>query len=111
MPPEPSRRTTWNRSVPPKSTTSRQYHSRRRGGDTRQDSKFILQLSHGGRQQDIAGIENLGRHSLSPTDREDDFEGFDPDPMTRAQIRQTIQHFADGARRARDAGLDGVELH
>jgi 2,4-dienoyl-CoA reductase (NADPH2) len=31
--------------------------------------------------------------------------------MTLQQIRETIQQFADGARRAREAGLDGVELH
>lgn len=31
--------------------------------------------------------------------------------MTREQIEDTIQCFAHGARRARKAGLDGVELH
>src|SRR5262245_42166673 len=31
--------------------------------------------------------------------------------MTLAQIKETVQAFAEGARRARDAGLDGVELH
>jgi 2,4-dienoyl-CoA reductase (NADPH2) len=31
--------------------------------------------------------------------------------MTKEEIKQTVQHFADGARRAREAGLDGVELH
>jgi 2,4-dienoyl-CoA reductase (NADPH2) len=31
--------------------------------------------------------------------------------MTLDEIAQTIQRFADGARRAREAGLDGVELH
>ena len=31
--------------------------------------------------------------------------------MTLDDINQTIQQFADGARRARQAGLDGVELH
>src|SRR6201999_3917071 len=31
--------------------------------------------------------------------------------MTTAEVRETIQHYADGARRARLAGLDGVELH
>ncbi len=77
----------------------------------RHDCKYILQLSHAGRQQDIAGIENLGRPPLSATGRREQFHGFDPEPMTRAQIGETIQQFADGARRARDAGLDGVELH
>jgi 2,4-dienoyl-CoA reductase (NADPH2) len=31
--------------------------------------------------------------------------------MTTAQIKETIQHFANGARRAREAGVDGIELH
>jgi len=29
--------------------------------------------------------------------------------MTLAQIKETVQAFAEGARRAREAGLDGVE--
>ena len=31
--------------------------------------------------------------------------------MTVDEIHQTVQDFAAGARRAREAGLDGVELH
>ena len=31
--------------------------------------------------------------------------------MTTADIRETVSAFAEGARRAREAGLDGVELH
>ena len=31
--------------------------------------------------------------------------------MTIADIRATVEAFAEGARRAREAGLDGVELH
>jgi 2,4-dienoyl-CoA reductase (NADPH2) len=75
------------------------------------DCKFILQLSHAGRQQDIAGIENLGRHSLSASARVEQFNGFHPDAMTLPMIREVIGQFAAGARRARAAGLDGVELH
>jgi 2,4-dienoyl-CoA reductase (NADPH2) len=71
--------------------------------------KFILQLSHGGRQRDLAGVEHpLG---LSATDQDDPTHGFKCERMTLAQIRETIGHFAEGARRAREAGLDGVELH
>ena len=75
------------------------------------DCKFILQLSHGGRQQDIAGIENARRHRLGPSSDVEQFHGFHPDAMSRAQIDTTIEQFAAGARRAREAGLDGVELH
>ena len=31
--------------------------------------------------------------------------------MTVPQIREIVEAFAEGARRAREAGLDGVELH
>jgi 2,4-dienoyl-CoA reductase (NADPH2) len=75
------------------------------------DCRFIMQLSHSGRQQDIAGVENLKRKALSSTSKTESFHGFGCQAMTSAEIKETVQHFADGARRAREAGLDGVELH
>jgi 2,4-dienoyl-CoA reductase (NADPH2) len=73
------------------------------------DCKYILQLSHGGRQRDVGGIEYpLG---LSSTDKKDPLHGFECQRMTVADIRETVNAFAEGARRAREAGLDGVELH
>lgn len=73
--------------------------------------KFILQLSHSGRQQDIGGVENLYKKALSSTDQMDYFHGLLCRAMTKSEIQQTIQLFAEGARRAKEAGLDGVELH
>jgi len=73
------------------------------------DCKFILQLSHGGRQRDLSGIEFAT--GLSSTDDDDPSHGFKTERMTSAQIQETVTAFAEGARRARDAGLDGVELH
>ena len=73
------------------------------------DCKFILQLSHGGRQRDINGIEYPT--GLSSTSKADPIHGFRCEAMTKAQIAETVSYFAHGARRARDAGLDGVELH
>jgi 2,4-dienoyl-CoA reductase (NADPH2) len=75
----------------------------------RHDCRFILQLSHAGRQRDIPGIEF--EKGLSSTSRPDPLHGFECEAMTLPQIRETIQAFVDGARRAREAGLDGVELH
>ncbi len=73
------------------------------------DCRYILQLSHAGRQRDINGIEFP--KGLSSTGAPDPMHGFECERMTLAQIRETIGHFAEGARRAREAGLDGVELH
>ncbi len=73
------------------------------------DCKYILQLSHGGRQRDVPGIEYpIG---LSSTDKSDPLHGFECQRMTTADIKDTVKAFAEGARRAREAGLDGVELH
>lgn len=73
------------------------------------DCKFIMQLSHGGRQRDLPGFEYP--KGLSSTDQDDPLHGFQGERMTTDQIAETVDAFAEGARRAREAGLDGVELH
>lgn len=75
------------------------------------DCPFILQLSHSGRQQDLGGVENLYKPALSSTNRKDYFHGIICKSMSISDIRDTIRDFAEGARRAKEAGLDGVELH
>ncbi|QBQ55945.1 NADH:flavin oxidoreductase [Nitrosococcus wardiae] len=75
------------------------------------DCKFIMQLSHSGRQRDVPGVENLMNKGLSSTSKMDTFHGLLCQAMTLGEIKQAIQQFVDGARRAREAGLDGVELH
>jgi 2,4-dienoyl-CoA reductase-like NADH-dependent reductase (Old Yellow Enzyme family) len=73
------------------------------------DCKYILQLAHGGRQRDIDGIEFP--KGLSSTSKPDPLHGFQAERATPAQLRQIAEDFAQGARRAREAGLDGVEIH
>lgn len=80
------------------------------------DCKFILQLSYGGRQQDIEGVENWQDDAplglpWSSTSRPDAVHGLRGRAMTVSQIQQVIGWFVDGARRARAAGCDGLELH
>ena len=74
-----------------------------------QDCKFIMQLSHAGRQRDIGGIEF--EKGLSSTDKPEPLHGFECERMTTEQIQEAVAAFGAGARRAREAGLDGVELH
>ncbi|HEX6641543.1 MAG TPA: NADH:flavin oxidoreductase, partial [Thermoanaerobaculia bacterium] len=73
------------------------------------DCRYILQLSHGGRQRDIPGIEYA--KGLSSTDKSDPLHGFECERMTQTDIDDVVEAFAKGAKRAEDAGLDGVELH
>lgn len=73
------------------------------------DCKFIMQLSHGGRQRDIAGMEFP--ESWSSTSKPDPLHGFEATAMTVQQISEVVQQFGQAAERAQRAGLDGVELH
>lgn len=73
------------------------------------DCRFLLQLSHAGRQRDVPTLQYP--KGLSSTDQSEPLHGFECDRMTAADIQDTITAFAAGARRAREAGVDGVELH
>ncbi|MDP8942534.1 MAG: NADH:flavin oxidoreductase [Actinomycetota bacterium] len=73
------------------------------------DCRFIMQLSHGGRQRDIAGFERpVG---FGPTAQREAINGLRANVMDRAKVKETVRDFAQGARRAREAGVDGIELH
>src|SRR5687767_2013281 len=73
------------------------------------DCKYLIQLSHGGRQRDVPGIEY--DKGLSSTDRADPLHGFECERMTVAQINDVVRAFGAGAARAQAAGADGIELH
>lgn len=77
----------------------------------RYDCKYIAQLTHSGRQRDIHGIENRHNKPLTSTSGPEFFHGIVGQAMSVEQIRDVVKRFADGARRAREAGLDGVEIH
>jgi 2,4-dienoyl-CoA reductase (NADPH2) len=72
------------------------------------DCKYILQLAHAGRERLVGGIEYPT--GLSSTGKAEPMNGFRCTSMTDAEIRGVVDEFAQAARRAREAGLDGVEL-
>jgi 2,4-dienoyl-CoA reductase-like NADH-dependent reductase (Old Yellow Enzyme family) len=71
--------------------------------------KFILQLAHGGRQRDFKGIEF--QTGLSSTGKSDPLHGFPSEQASVAELREIVDAFGAAAHRAREAGLDGVEIH
>jgi 2,4-dienoyl-CoA reductase-like NADH-dependent reductase (Old Yellow Enzyme family) len=73
------------------------------------DCKYIIQLAHAGRQRDFRGLEYA--KGLSSTDQPDPVHGFEAESMTEKQIEDVVQLFRQAAWRAREAGLDGVEIH
>ena len=60
------------------------------------DCKFIMQLSHSGRQMDIPGVHNYTRPALSSTSRKESLHGFLCQAMSLQQIDRTIRAFARG---------------
>ena len=67
------------------------------------DGRIILQLLHAGRYafHPLSASPSGGKSPLSP---------FRSRRLTRGGVQRTIDHFAEAARRAVDAGYDGVEI-
>ena len=73
------------------------------------DCKYIVQLAFSGRQRDIGGIQF--EKGWSSTDKPEPIHGLECERMTTAQIAELVDCFAQAARRAREAGADGIEIH
>jgi 2,4-dienoyl-CoA reductase (NADPH2) len=69
--------------------------------------RIALQLFHAGR---YAFERTFGLQPLAPSAVPSRFSKSTPRAMTAADIAQTLEDFATGARRARELGFDGVEL-
>ena len=65
------------------------------------------QLYHAGRYSHSTLI---GRQAIAPSAVESRFTHETPREMTQADIERTLGHFAQAARRAREAGFDAVEI-
>lgn len=68
----------------------------------------LLQLYHGGRQ---ANPKITGTQPLAPSAVACPISRITPKEMSLEDIDEIQEAFAEAARRARDAGFDGVELH
>ena len=73
------------------------------------DCRYIVQLAFSGRQRDLGGIQFA--KGWSSTDRPEPIHGLECERMTVAEIKELVGRFAQAARRARDAGADGIEIH
>ena len=71
--------------------------------------KYLVQLAFSGRQRDLGGIQF--ETGWSSTDKPEPIHGLRCERMTVPEIRQMVDDFAQGARRAREAGADGIEVH
>jgi NADPH2 dehydrogenase len=68
-------------------------------------AKVAIQLAHAGRKAE------LEEEILAPSAISFDESYKTPKEMTKEDIRNTIQNFKEGARRAKEAGFDIIEIH
>lgn len=71
-------------------------------------TKIALQIAHGGRQ---TKPEICGCIPIAPSAVTDSSSGITPKEMHESDISNIIKCFGQAARRAKEAGFDGVQLH
>jgi 2,4-dienoyl-CoA reductase-like NADH-dependent reductase (Old Yellow Enzyme family) len=73
-------------------------------------AKIAVQLFHAGREGRF--LKSSNRVPMGPSFVETDpqFRG-EYRPMTETEIWEVVRAFGDGAKRAREAGFDGVQIH
>jgi 2,4-dienoyl-CoA reductase-like NADH-dependent reductase (Old Yellow Enzyme family) len=75
-----------------------------------QGAVACLQISHAGARaaSRVTGLRVLAPSPIATT-RESSPDA--PDPLTRPQVGEVVEAFANAAARAREAGFDAVEIH
>lgn len=71
-------------------------------------AKIAVQAYHAGRESN-SSIK--GRRPVAPSAIQDPTEPETPHELTTAEVKELVEKFAQGIRRAQDAGYDAVELH
>lgn len=74
------------------------------------DCRYIIQLHFSGRQRDLPRKEFLDTPPPGATDRPDLLYGLRSRRMSIPEIHELVQAYAAAARRAREAGADGIEI-
>ena len=69
---------------------------------------YILQLVHAGRERIVPFPQ--WETALSSSNKPEPLNGFPAKAMTVAEVGEVVEMFAQAARRAQEAGLDGVEV-
>ena len=69
----------------------------------------IMQIYHGGRET-VTAYDNLG-YALAPSAIDYEFLNYPIREITEAEIEEIIKAYGQAARRAYEAGFDGVEIH
>ncbi len=72
------------------------------------DCRIVLQVVHGGRQTMLSAENPV---ILAPSAVTIRTNGVTPREMTEEEVLKIIEDFANAARRAKEAGFDGVQLH
>lgn len=72
-------------------------------------AKFVLQISHAGRQTTPELINGLT--PVAPSAVSNGVTGITPQELSEAEIQQLISDYAVAMRRAKDANCDGVQVH
>jgi 2,4-dienoyl-CoA reductase-like NADH-dependent reductase (Old Yellow Enzyme family)/thioredoxin reductase len=73
-------------------------------------AKIVTQLHHAGRQNlrsDTVG----NQQPVAPSPVQSEVGGDMPKEMNEEDIEKAIQQYVDGARRTKECGFDGVQLH
>ncbi|MEI6100625.1 MAG: FAD-dependent oxidoreductase [Eubacteriales bacterium] len=72
-------------------------------------AKIVAQMTHAGRQTDHSvntGVQPMAPSAIPCPDKQEM-----PHEMTVSEIKKMVSSFGDAARRLKQAGFDGVEIH
>lgn len=74
----------------------------------RNGSKAVMQINHAG---SAASADITGSQPVGPSAAANPRKGGTPRALTQQEISGIVTAFADAARRVKEAGFDGVEIH